>query len=98
MIMIQKLNPFVLAILLCSGCNSVGQKRFAEMIEEKVRARAAYDFDCPIMDIKVSMIDNKNFGATGCKQRGTFTVHPAECTPVIMTEEGVDKYCQIVRN
>ncbi|TGL11320.1 hypothetical protein [Leptospira meyeri] len=96
--MIQKLSPFVLTLLLLTGCNSVGQKRFGEMITEKVKARAAYDFDCPIGNIKVNMIDNKNFGATGCNHRGTFTVHPAECTPVIMTEEGVDKYCQIVRN
>ncbi|WP_039926591.1 hypothetical protein [Leptospira vanthielii] len=95
--MILKLSSFIFPMLLITGC-SVGQKRFGEMISEKVRARAAYDFDCPIADIKVNMIDNKNFGASGCKQRGTFTVHPAECTPIIMTEDGVDKYCQIVRN
>lgn len=95
-----KIILFFLPTLLIFYCGSfpVGQKRFNEMITEKVKARAAFDFDCPVENVKISIIDAKNFGANGCKQRATFTVYPADCAPTTVNEYGVEKYCQIVRN
>ncbi|TGL41248.1 hypothetical protein EHQ45_02910 [Leptospira bourretii] len=98
--MIQKLNPFVLAILLLIHCGSfpVGEKRFNELVTNKVKMRASNDFDCPVGDVKVNVIDNKNFGASGCKQRATYTVYPADCSPTSTHEAGIENYCQLIRN
>lgn len=92
--------PCILTLILLIQCGSfpVGEKRFNELITNKVKARAGYDFDCPIGDVKVNVIDNKNFGANGCKQRATYTVYPADCSPTRINETGIENYCQLIRN
>ena len=42
--------------------------------DQKVRKRAAFDFDCPKDKIEVTEIDTLTYGAEGCQTRGTYVI------------------------
>jgi hypothetical protein len=68
------------------------------MMTEKVKGRAAFDFNCAKEDIQVTPLDMRNFGAEGCGKRGTYVAQPAACNPETLTEQGVDQLCAAVLN
>jgi hypothetical protein len=51
------------------GCGA-GIERYDQIMTDKVKRKASFDFDCP--DVKVVKIDSGTFGATGCGKRATY--------------------------
>lgn len=44
--------------------------------EPQVRARAAFDLQCPAEQVTVQQIANASFGARGCGRQGTYVITP----------------------
>lgn len=49
------------ALLACTGAS-----------EDQLRARSAFDLNCPDSQLKITDIDDKTKGVTGCGQRVTY--------------------------
>ena len=79
------------------GC-SVGITRFNELMSQRIRTRAAFDFNCSGGAIQVTPMDGRSFGATGCGHRAVYLAQPAICNPSTVTEAGIEMYCSAVLN
>jgi hypothetical protein len=57
-------RAFVILIWAMLGCGGASG--------EQLRARAAFDLNCPSEQIQIVVLDDRTQGVTGCGQRGTY--------------------------
>jgi hypothetical protein len=81
------------------GCaTAVTTERFDEIMTQKVKKKAAFDFQCPEEKLTINKLDFNAYGATGCEMRSSFQVVPTGsfvCEPKFHTEETATKRCTI---
>lgn len=91
-------SAFLLAVPgALTGCVSgIGMERFDALMMEKVRTKAAFDFQCSKDQLVVSKIDNGAYGAVGCGKRGTYVGKDSGICVQFNTEDNLNLYCQVV--
>src|ERR1044071_2007591 len=79
--------------LLVVGC-ATGERRFDEIMIQKVTTRAAFDFSCPKDKLVVTKIEGRTYGAVGCNRRAAYVPTDNTCGPW-SPEANVINLCQI---
>lgn len=84
-----------LCILVVGGCGA-GMQRFDAIMTDKVKTKAAFDFECPQEQLRVSKVDNGTYGAEGCSKRATYVGKDGQICWAGNSEANLINYCQVV--
>jgi hypothetical protein len=86
------LGTVLLGIIGCAA----GTQRFDELMIEKVRTKAAFDFQCPQEQLNVSKVDSGSYGAVGCGKRASYVGKDGLICWPGNSESNLREYCQVV--
>jgi hypothetical protein len=86
----MKATVLVVLPLLELSCAATGDSTLSQL-----RARAAFDMDCPKSQITTVTIDDRTRGVRGCGQRATYV---QQCEPITWNGTTIDEKCTWVLN
>lgn len=76
----KKFLLITLLVPLIAACANTNIKERDDILVQKVTKKAAFDFNCPVSDLSITVVEVGVYGAVGCGKRATYI--------------GINKYCE----